>query len=193
MYFGLRQIAAPRPAGVSMDTFCLKTGILRESGINQKRKAKISRRPGLSSSGPPGFIKNLHPRASGSIFNKKPDIPSRLPCGMSFLFSVFFWGNAYRMHFTGWLKLWLRQQMSKRGADGRFVGWPGSVKVSGKKFFTAKKSNKRKKVFARNPKGLTLTVREGKLSLTMPKFMTTGMRLVGWISPGQKQNCEADR
>ena len=95
MYFGLRQIAAPRPAGVSMDTFCLKTGILRESGINQKRKAKISRRPGLSSSGPAGFIKNLHPRASGSIFNKKPDIPSRLPCGMSFLFSVFFWGTLF--------------------------------------------------------------------------------------------------
>jgi hypothetical protein len=60
---------------------------------NQKRKAKISRRPGLSSSGPAGFIKNLHPRASGSIFNKKPDIPSRLPCGMGFLFSVFFWGK----------------------------------------------------------------------------------------------------
>jgi hypothetical protein len=68
---------------------------------NQKRKAKISRRPGLSSSSPAGFIKNLHPRASGSIFNKKPDIPFRLPCGMGFLFSVFFWGNAYRMNFIG--------------------------------------------------------------------------------------------
>jgi len=69
---------------------------------NQKRKAKVSRRPGLSSSSPPGFIKNLHPRTSGSIFNKKPDIPSRLPYGMGFLFSVFFWGNVmqdvlYRM------------------------------------------------------------------------------------------------
>jgi len=28
--------------------------------------------------------------------------------------------------------------MSKRGADGHLAGWPGSVKVSGKKFFTAK-------------------------------------------------------
>jgi hypothetical protein len=59
--------------------------------VNQKRKAKVSRRPGMSSSSPAGFIKNLHPRASGSIFNKKPDIPSRLPCGKGFLFSVFFW------------------------------------------------------------------------------------------------------
>jgi hypothetical protein len=73
------------------------------------------------------------------------------------------------------------------------VGWPGSVKVSGKKFFTAYFQLKEKKVFARNPKGLTLTVRRGKLSLTKPKFMTTGMWLVGQISPGLKQNCEADR
>ena len=62
--------------------------------------------------------------------------------------------------------------MSKRGADGHFVGWPGSVKVSGKKFFTPKKSIERKKVFARNPEGLTLTVGRGKLSLTKPKFIT---------------------
>jgi len=66
------------------------------------------------------------------------------------------------------------------------VGWPGSVKVSGKKFFTAKNSNKRKKVFARNTKGLTLTVRRGKLSLTKPKFMTTGIWLVGWDLSGAK-------
>ena len=112
---------------------------------NQKRKAKISRRPGLSSSSPAGFIKNLHPRASGSIFNKKPDIPSRLPCGIGFLFSVFFWGMLCRKYFTGWLKLWLRQQISKRGAGGYFVGWPGSVKVSGKKFFTDKIQIKEKK------------------------------------------------
>jgi hypothetical protein len=62
-----------------------------------------------------------------------------------------------------------------------------------KSFLPLKISIKRKKVFARNPKGLTLTVREGKLSLTKPKFMTTGIWLVGRISPGQKQNCEADR
>jgi hypothetical protein len=100
-----------------MDTFCSGTGILKkERDQNQKRKAKISRRPGLSSSSPPGFIKNLHPRASGSIFNKKPDIPSRLPYGLGFLFSVFFWGNACWMYFIGWLKLWIRQQMGKRGA-----------------------------------------------------------------------------
>jgi hypothetical protein len=43
--------------------------------------------------------------------------------------------------FRGWLKLWLRQQKSKRGADGHLAGWPGSVKVSGKKFFTTKKFN----------------------------------------------------
>jgi hypothetical protein len=61
--------------------------------------------------------------------------------------------------------------MSKRGADSHFAGWPGSVKVSGKKFFTAKNSIERKKVFARNPKGLTLTVGWRKLSLTKPKFM----------------------
>jgi hypothetical protein len=83
--------------------------------------------------------------------------------------------------------------MSKRGADSHFVGWPGSVKVSGKKFFTAKIQIKEKKVFARNPKGLILTVRRGKLSLTNPKFMITGIWLMGWISPGLKQNCEADR
>jgi len=52
--------------------------------------------------------------------------------------------------------------MSKRGVDGRFVGWPGSVKVSGKKFFTVKKSNKRKKVFARNPKGPDLDCAPGE-------------------------------
>jgi len=46
----------------------------------QKNKAKISRRTGISSSGPSGFAKNLHPRTSGSIFSKKLDIPSRLPC-----------------------------------------------------------------------------------------------------------------
>jgi hypothetical protein len=97
MYFGLRQIAARRPACSSIDTFCSGTGILKkERDQNQKRKAKVSRRPGLSSSGPAGFIKNLHPRTSGSIFNKKPDIPSRLPCGMGFLFSVFFWGNVMK-------------------------------------------------------------------------------------------------
>jgi hypothetical protein len=73
------------------------------------------------------------------------------------------------------------------------VGWPGSVKVSGKKFLPLKFQLKEKKVFARNPKGLTLTVRRGKLSLTKPKFMTTGIWLVNWISPGQKQTCEADR
>ena len=49
------------------------------------------------------------------------------------------------LYFTGWLKLWLRQQMSKRGADGYFERWPGSVKVSGKKFFTIKNSIERKK------------------------------------------------
>jgi hypothetical protein len=43
--------------------------------------------------------------------------------------------------FRGWLKLLLRQQKSKWGAGGHFVGWPGSVKVSGKKFFTAKNFN----------------------------------------------------
>jgi hypothetical protein len=96
MYFGLRQIAARQPACVFIDKFCSGTGIPKEERIkNQKRKAKVSRRPGLSSSSPSGFIKNLHPRASGSIFNKKLDIPSRLPCGMGFLFSVFFWGNGY--------------------------------------------------------------------------------------------------
>jgi len=57
------------------------------------------------------------------------------------------------MYFTGWLKLWLRQQISKRGAGGHFERWPGSVKVSGKKFFTLKDQLKKKKVFARNPKG----------------------------------------
>jgi hypothetical protein len=31
--------------------------------------------------------------------------------------------------------------MSKRGADGHLADWPGSVKVFGKKFFTAKKFN----------------------------------------------------
>jgi hypothetical protein len=35
--------------------------------------------------------------------------------------------------------------MSKRGAVGHFAGWPGSVKVSGKKFFTAKNQLKEKK------------------------------------------------
>jgi hypothetical protein len=60
------------------------------------------------------------------------------------------------MYFTGWLKLWLRQQMSKRGADGHYVGWPGSVKVSGKKFFTIKNSIERKKSFCQEPEGLDL-------------------------------------
>jgi hypothetical protein len=60
--------------------------------------------------------------------------------------------------------------MSKRGADGHFVGWPGSVKVSGKKFFTAKISNERKKFLPGTRRAPTLTVREGKLSLTKPKF-----------------------
>jgi hypothetical protein len=32
----------------------------------------------------------------------------------------------------------LRQQISKRGADGHLANWPGSVKVSDKKFFTDK-------------------------------------------------------
>lgn len=92
------------------------------------------------------------------------------------------------MYFIEWLKLWLRQQMSKRGVDGHFVGWPGSVKVFGKKFFTIKNSIERKKVFARNPKGPTLTVRRGKLSLTKPKFMTM-------INPtsGQRANVRIPR
>jgi hypothetical protein len=46
--------------------------------------------------------------------------------------------------------------MSKRGAGGHFERWPGSVKVSGKKFFTLKNQLKNKKVFARNPKGTDL-------------------------------------
>jgi hypothetical protein len=73
------------------------------------------------------------------------------------------------------------------------VGWPGSVKVSGKKFFTAKNQIKEKKFLPGTRRALTLTVRRGKLSLTKPKFMTTGMWLVGQISPGLKQTCEADR
>jgi hypothetical protein len=35
--------------------------------------------------------------------------------------------------------------MSKRGADGHFERWPGSVKVSGKKFLPLKISIERKK------------------------------------------------
>jgi len=52
--------------------------------------------------------------------------------------------------------------MSKRGADGHFERWPGSVKVSGKKFFSLKNQLKRKKVFARNPKGSDLDCAPGE-------------------------------
>jgi hypothetical protein len=40
----------------------------------------------MSSSSPAGFAENLHPRASGSIFSKKPDIPSSLPWIKAFFF-----------------------------------------------------------------------------------------------------------
>jgi hypothetical protein len=85
MYFGLRQIAARRPACSSIDTFCSGTGILKkERDQNQKRKAKVSRRPGLSSSSPAGSGKKvflfLIDFYGKNFFIGKPDIPSRLPC-----------------------------------------------------------------------------------------------------------------
>jgi hypothetical protein len=51
--------------------------------------------------------------------------------------------------------------MSKRGADGHFVGWPGSVKVSGKKFFTIKIQIKEKS-FCQEPEGLDLDCARGE-------------------------------
>ena len=62
-----------------------------------------------------------------------------------------------------------------------------------KSFFTLKNQLKRKKFLPGTRRAPTLTVRRGKLSLTKPKFMTTGMWLVFWISPGLRQTCEADR
>jgi hypothetical protein len=66
----------------------------------------------------------------------------------AFFFRFSFGVMLCRIYFIRWLKLWLRQQKSKRGAVDIFERWQGSVKVPGKKFFTIKNSIKRKKVFA---------------------------------------------
>jgi hypothetical protein len=55
-----------------------------------------------------------------------------------------------------------------------------------KSFLPLKIQIKEKKFLPGTRRALTLTVREGKLSLTKPKFITTGMWLVGRDLSGAK-------
>jgi hypothetical protein len=77
------------------------------------------------------------------------------------------------------------------------ISWDGREvsRFPAKSFLPLKISIKRKKVFARNPEGLTLTVGGRKLSLTKPKFMTyrhlaCGLDLSGVKNRPAKQTAE---